>query len=724
MSEFMAAGPAAMAVLGLGALGAVIALALAGMAFTKRRVPLAAFVAVPILVCIVGALGAWSSAGTVFSALESAEGESLNTVALAGLWQSLTIDWGSRWTASAVLVLCAWLAGVGSTVAVGPAEEAKLTPIAAGTSGFLAVLGAAGLAAYGTSAGLATGGYALAAVVAVGGLGVAFSSARRSLYEHATRVAGMRFASAASYVLAVAYGSRAVAMGAQIEMFGPNGKANTAELVDAVGMWSQVADPVWTVSWAALAIAVLVAFLAIYNELGDIVQRFTLVDLWATFVLIGALATVRVVQESRTNALEEVGTHQPAREIFDGWGTDLPSAVLQVEKKGYDATPSEGGYGDVIVYQDYVVDFDEKGNPINKREWRRTRAWNGSSWAVDSSPLDCEGHPAGCTPPTINTQRPPLLAIGKGEPATILLDVAKTLPGKKFLLLMRRNEIEEEMTIPYQLAHKQLGFLPVEVEKDIDLKTELWVDAGYKQLFWGPTHWFGDDEDAEGLVYTNAVFKDTEAPGVHVLVSEKARVEGVAGSCLTAQATFEMGKTSRADRWCSITTGEVQEWREKGREVWPIPEPETLRTRIKVELPEGELEDNAEVDPQPFETAFAYESAAVADCQRKAHEKALDEYDPDDPESELAETSGRMEFEVVINDRGRINGIYVDTEKSKLDNRDISSCAADRFRKLDFDELPKRPALTEEEKEAGKQKPEPPKVTVRITYEFAKLPEE
>lgn len=723
MSEFMEAGPAAMAVLGLGGLGALVALAMAGLAFTKRRVPLAAFVAVPILVCIVGALGAWSSAGSVFTALESAEGQALNTTALAGLWQSLTIDWGSRWVAAAVLTLCAWLAGVGSTIAVGPAEEAKLTPVAAGTSGFLAVLGAAGLSAYGASAGLATGGYMLAAVVAVGGLGVAFSSARRSLYEHAQRVAGMRFASAASYVLGVAYASRAVAMGAQIEMFGPNGKANTAELVDAVGMWSQVADPVWTVSWAALAIAVLVAFLAIYNELGDIVQRFTLVDLWATFVLIGALATVRVVQESRTNSLEEVGTHQPAREIFDSFGVDLPSAVLQVDKKNFDGTPSEGGYGDVIVYKDYAVGSDDKGNPINKREWRRVRAWNGSSWSYDSSPLDCEGH-TNCSPPTINTQRPPLLAIPKGEPASYLLDVAKTLPGKKFLLLMRRNELEEEMAIPYQLAHKQLGYLPVEVEKDIDLEKEVWVDAGYKQIFWGPTHWFGDDEDADALVYSNTVFGDTEAPGVHVLVSEKARVEGVAGSCLTVQNDFEMGKATPNQRWCSITTGEIQEWREKAREVWEVPEPETLRTRIKVELPEGELEGDAEVDPEPFRIAFAYESGAVADCQRKAHEKALDEYDPDDPESEMAETSGRMEFEVVVNDRGRINGIYVDTEKSRFDNRDISSCAAQRFRKLEFEELPKRPPLTEEEKEEGKQKPEPPKVTVRLSYDFSKLPEE
>lgn len=716
MSEILeAGGSAAMAVLGLGVLGAVVALALAGLGFTKRRVPLVAWALIPVLVCIVGALGAWSSAGSVFGQLETAEGASLNSVALAGLWQSLTIDWFSRWVAAAVLTLTVWLAGVGATIAVGPAEEARLTPIAAGASAITAIFGAIAIGSYGISAGLATGGYMLAGVLLVGGLGVAFASSRRSLFEEATRVAGMRFTAAAAYVLAVTYASQAVSMGAQIAMFGPAGKANSADLADAVGMWAAVADPVWYVSWIAVLLAVLVAFLGVYSELGDVVQRFTLVDVWATFALLGGLATARVIQESRTDALEAVGSHAPAREIFDAWGTDLAPSVLQVEKKPYDGAPLDGGYGDVVVFHDFQTGIDDAGNPITIKEWRRTWAWTGSSWYADDSPLSCEGHEAGCTTPTFNTQRPPLVALAKGEPATELLEVSKSLPGKQFILLLRRNDVESDMIVPSQLAHKQLGFIAIDVEKDVDLTKDVWVDAGYKQIFWGPTHWFGENEDKDALVYTDTVFKETQAPGVHVLVNAKARVEGIAGSCLTAQNNFEMGEIKSNDIWCSINSGSVDEWRKKAREVWPIPEPENVKTRLTIKPPEGPLV--AEVDLAPIEAAFLYENAAVADCQVKAQAKALEAYDPDDPESQLAPTDGRIEFEVVINDRGRVNGTYVDTDKSKLDNRDISSCVAGRYRKLEFDELPERPAPVE-----GEPKPEPPKLSVLISYDFKKLP--
>ena len=198
----------------------------------------------------------------------------------------------------------------------------------------------------------------------------------------------------------------------------------------------------------------------------------------------------------------------------------------------------------------------------------------------------------GCAPPTINTQRPPLLAIGKGETATTLLEVAKTLPGKSFLLLIRRNDLDEDsnLVVPQQLAHKQVGFVKIDVDKPVDQKTELWVDAGYKELFWGPTYWFGDDEDADALVYTNTVVKDTEAPGVHVLISDKARVEGIATNCLTIQNDFDSSKATPAERWCSITEGDVDEWRKTAMEVWEIPEPETVRTRIDTKPPEGDIE--------------------------------------------------------------------------------------------------------------------------------------
>jgi hypothetical protein len=720
MSEILNnGGPMAMAVLGLGGVGALVALVLGGLSFTKRRVPLAAFAIMPILVCAVGAIGAWSSAGTVFTAIESADPNTLNDVAMQGLWTALTVDWLSRWVAAFLLVLCAWCAGIGATIAVGPAAETRLTPFAAAFAAITSVVGAGGLAAYGLGKGLALEAQLVAAVVFLGGLGVAFSSARRAVYEHAYRVAGMRFTSAACFVLAVMYGGRAVSMGTQIAMFGPNGSTLGLDLPSAVVQWNQVADPVWTLAWASFGVALLVAFMGFANELGEIVQRFTLVDVFATLLLVAGLATVRVVEESRSNALLEVGTHAPARAIFDAWGTDFPSGAVTIEKTPVPASPANGGYGDVITYYDFTIGYDEDGNPISKREWRRTSVWDGSSWYADSSPLDCTDHPAGCTPPTIGTERIPLVAIGKGEDATNLLDMAKTLPGGEFMLLLRATDFGSETLVPQALAHKQLGFLPIRVEAEVDLKKHIWVDAGYKEMFWGPTYWFGEGEDKEPLFYTDAIFEQTGSDGVHVLVSERARVEGVASSCLAAQNSHDDGRAVPNDKWCSITLGDVDEWRAQAREVWDLPENDRW-LRVDIDAPgERDMEEGAEpIDTATMEDSFRRETAAVEYCQLLAHEKALDEYDPDDEESELAETSGRLEMSVVINNRGRVNGIYTE-DKSRLKNRDITGCIAKRLRKWSFDELPK-PAPVEE----GEEKPAPLEVTVYLTYSLPKLSED
>lgn len=710
MSEIIeAAGSMGMMVVALGGLGVLVSLGLAGLSFTKRRMPLAAWVLIPFLICVIGAFGAWSNAGSVLGQLPAADAQVLNEQALAGLWQSVTIDWLSRWVAAGVLIAATWAAGVGATLAAGPSEETALTPVSAGLAAVSSILGAIALGVYGVSNHLTTEAYALAALVLIGGLGVAFASARRALYEHAFRVAGMRFVSASCFVIAVWFGSRATGMGTQIDMFGPNGRAMGQSVENAVRMWNQVADPVWTMALAAFLIALVIAFLGVYSELGEVVQRYTLIDVWATIALILVLTASRGLENMRTEALSEVGTHAPATDVYSRWGNDLPSAVLTVEKESVMSEPDKGGYGDVFSFENFQVGSKEDGAPIMQTEWRRIYAWDGASWTADSTPLDCEGHTDACTPlGAVNSTRTPLLAIGKGEPATELMKAAKKMPNGEFLLLLRALDADSETTVPYQLAHKQVTFLKVKTDAPVDLTKEVWVDAGYKQMFWGPTFWFGEGEDKDPVIYADAILADTESPGLHVLVSEKARVEGVANSCVSAAIAYDDGKTSPSDAWCSIVEGDVQEWRAKAREVWPIPEPETVKARItKVEGP---------IDPKLVEEVFLHETGGVAHCQQLAYEKALEEYDPDDEDSPMAPTSGRLELSVVINDRGKINGTYVE-DRSRLENRDLTTCIAKRYRKLQFDELPK-PEPVE-----GEEKPEPAKATLWITYYFAELPD-
>ncbi|MCB9670225.1 MAG: hypothetical protein H6736_22960 [Alphaproteobacteria bacterium] len=711
MSEVLeAAGSMGMMVVALGGLGVLVAIGLAALSITKRRVPLAAWVLIPFLITVIGAFGAWSNAGSVLGQIPGLDAGVLNETALAGLWQSVTIDWLSRWVAAGVLIVCTWAAGAGATVAAGTADETALTPVSAGTAAVGAILGAIALGVYGVSNSLATEAYLLAGVVLVGGLGVAFASVRRALYESCYRVAGMRFTAAACFVIATFFASRAVSMGTQIAMFGPNGQANHQTLDNAVRMWNEVADPVWTMALAAFLIALVIAFLGMYSELGEIVQRFTLVDIWATCALILVLTGVRGLENMRTDALAGVGTHMPATDIFARWGNDLPTSVVQVEKNPLITRPSPGGYGDVLAFQSFPIGYRDDGTPITKAEWRRIYAWDGSSWYADDTPLDCEGHTGSCTPVTVNSVRTPLLAIGKGEPATDLLAAAEKMPGGEFMLLLRALDVGSDVAVPHQLAHGQVTFLKMKVDAPVDLTKELWVDAGYKEMFWGPTHWFGEGDDKDAIVYAKAILEETKAPGLHVLVSEKARVEGVANSCVSVASRYDDGKVTPADTWCSITKGDVQEWRAKAREVTPVPEPEFVRVSFpKIEGP---------IDNDLVKDVFSRETGAVAYCQELAHAKALEDYDPDDEESELAPTDGRMELSVVINDRGKMNGTYIE-DRSRLQNRELSGCIAKRYRKLQFDELPKPPPPAE-----GEEKPEPPSATIWITYDFKKLPTE
>lgn len=711
MSEIIeSAGSMGMMVVALGGLGVVVALGLAGLGFTKRRVPLAAWVLIPFLICVIGAFGAWSNAGSVLASLPSAEAQVLNSQALAGLWQSVTIDWLSRWVAAGVLVACTWAAGVGATLAAGTKDETSLTPVSAGLAAVSSILGAIALGVYGVSNHLTTEAYSVAGLVLVGGLGVAFASSRRALYEQAFRVAGMRFTAAACFVIAVWFGSRASSMGTQIDMFGPNGRALGESVEDAVRMWNQVADPVWTMSLAAFLIALVIAFLGVYSELGEVVQRYTLIDIWATLALVLVLTGARGLEHTRTDVLSAVGTHAPATDIYARWGTDLPSAVVTIDKKMLMTEPVTGGYGDVLSFENFLIGYNEDGTPKMEPEWRRIFAWDGSSWTADSTPLSCEGHTLPCTALAgVNSTRLPLLAIGKGETATDLLAAAKQMPNGEFLLLMRALDAESDTEVPYQLAQRQVTFLKVKTDAEVDLMKEIWVDAGYKEMFWGPTHWFGEGEDADPVPYGAAILADTEAPGLHVLVSDRARVEGVANSCLSVAVSHDDGVMSASDTWCSMSEGDVQEWRAQAREVWPLPETEFVKARIaKVEGP---------IDAKLVEDVFLRETGAVEHCQALAHEKALEDYDPDDEESEMAPTSGRLELSVVINDRGKINGTYVE-DRSRLDNREITTCIAKRFRKLQFEELPKP------EQVEGEEKPEPPSATLWITYDFAELPEE
>src|SRR5690606_32221210 len=130
MTEVLSTGGSmASAVAGLAAVGALVAIVLAGLGFKRRRIPLFAFAMLPMAVLAMGAIGAWSNAGEVAASLESADADSVTQLAMEGHWQALGVDWLSRWAAAFVFALSALCASVG---AIAAGDDTRSTPIAGG----------------------------------------------------------------------------------------------------------------------------------------------------------------------------------------------------------------------------------------------------------------------------------------------------------------------------------------------------------------------------------------------------------------------------------------------------------------------------------------------------------------------------------------------------------------------------------------------------------------
>ncbi len=558
MSDLTSAGGSlSIVVLALGALGLVVMLGLAGVALTKRRVPLTALVIVPVMICGVGALGAWSTAGGALGDLALVDADEIVFTAKAGVFDALSADVFSRWVAAFLFGVGSWAAALGAFMA-GP--DTRMTPIAAGGSAILTLLGAGIVAYYAAAYGIASV-TPMIALILFSGFGVAFSALRRALYEDAHRVAGMRFASAMCMLLAISYGSRALTDGNRMTFFGPDGLASQADgLAAAILTWNEVAAPVITVSWIAFAFALMIAFAGFYYELGEVVEKFSLLDVTATLVILTMLGGVRLLQDSRVDDLTAVETSSPATELFADLGTDLPSALLEIDENNRGVRPSEGGFGDVLQ-------FDE-----TDKIWKRVRAWNGSDWTEDDTPLEQV---------TDLSKVRPLLVAKTGDPASDIPAMLEAMGGRA-LLLLRAEEVKQDQEIPSELAYLQVTFLPLELTEERRLEKELWMEAGAKEVNWGATSWYGDLMDEEPIEYMTAAFTETEAEGLQVLLGEKSRIKGPVMSCLPAlmDRVEEELKAMPSDKWCHVSAGEYDEALREAMEATEVPATEHFRGRV------------------------------------------------------------------------------------------------------------------------------------------------
>ena len=646
MSELMTAGGAlSLFVLGMGALGVLVTLALAGLGFTKRRVPLAALVLLPMLCVAVGAMGAWSGAGGIYAQLDAAEVGTVPAVAMAGVWESLTIDWFSRWVAAFVFATAAWGASLGAFAA---GNDTQWTPVAGVFAALTSVIGGLAIAIYGIQAGVGQQGTIMAVLIVFSGLGVSVGSFKRALDEEAQRVAGMRFAASTCMVLAVSFGAGALFMGSRMSILGVGGAREQADdLLGAIAMWSDLAAPVTTLGWAAILVSVVIAFFGFYNELGEVVERYTLIDVFATMAILGFVATLRMVEHSRTDGLFDIGSNNPASILYSDLGSDLGAALISIDKDSTAVDPGDGGFGDVYVYHEEM--------------WTRRFEWTGSGWIEDA--LIHEGFTRLGTPidQITHGERRPLLAIGSGESAEVVMDVLEAIPGHKALLMLRAYEVKEDVDVPDELAYLQVSYLELTLGDTPDPMTEIWHDAGKRTVNWGPVIWFGESESDEPLTYLHAVMEDTQSPGLNAYVEERTRVKGLVSSCLPVAITLVEGKeTEISDKWCHLYRGIEEEVRLDVMEAWEIPETEF--TSLSIAHREGD-----QLDPELVIDRLMREVGGIEHCITELI---------DEGEEEL---EGKMMLEISINKRGKIGDLQV-AEKSKLQTPGAARCFARRVK--------------------------------------------
>jgi hypothetical protein len=710
MSEILAnGGSLTYVVLGLGGLGLLLNLVFAGLGFTKRRLPLTLFMLVPILVAAVGAVATWSAAGAAIAALTEVEPTSIAENAMVNLWTSQTADWLSRWVAAGVLMVGCWCAAVGSGVAAG---TERLWTLGAAVMSFLCtVIGTVAIVAFSVRNELGQESFMLAGLLLFGGLGVTFSATRRSIEdEQMFRVAASRFVAGISLVIGVIFAATASMLGSKMAFFGADGIAQdaTLALADVIFNWETAATPVVTCAWIAIGAAFIVAWFGFVAELGEIVQRYTLLDVVATMMLFFVLGGVRMVEATNTDSLMSYGTHGPAPELFSQFGSELPSALLSYKKEAFEVVPHTGGFDDVIAFTTQSRSF-EVPNPdlpgetkfeVEKwKEWRRTHVRTADGWQADGTKLEDIAAVDGL----------PLIVIPSGAEGVELLNTMRKVTGKRALLLMSAAEVKADVEIPDQLAHEQITFMPIEIDHEMDLATETWTEAGARNMvMWGPIRWYDEKQDEEVMVYQQTLFEKTESPGMHVLVSDRTRTKSIVSSCLATQMELdEKGIFHAGTRWCSISDKPKLEMREAAAEVFELPEVETTRYTVKHET-ENMEKDADKAFREEIDTLFKRELGAVEWCQAEAGKiEGADE----------KELLGKMLFEITIRRLGTVNYVGLH-EKSKMLNGTIFQCVRSRIKMMEFAELPEPEMVTDEE---GVEKEGPmPKRSLELTVEFRK----
>lgn len=668
------AGALGYLIMGGTALGVLASAALAGMAFTRRRVPLFALIAFPYLVLAAGAFGAFVASATAGDVVAAASPEAVASTAMSQAWASMAVDWVARWGAAIVLCAGVWAAAVGS--AVVPGEEPRFTFWGAGGAAVTTVLGALTLLIYGVTVGFGSS-LAIAGLVLVVGLGVSVASLRRAADDDMFRVAGMRFAASMCAVLSIWHASRAIEIGNRMVVFDSQSVLMTSvDILKAIDTYDTMIWPGIMIGFTSVAIAILLAFNGFFTEIAEVAVKFTVVDMFFVVLSFVGVGLFRLVELTGFNSLYAVAMNGPAVEAYHEIAGNLPTSLVPVGETTTVARLAEGGFGDVLV-------LGEK--------WTRTAKWTGTNW--EEVHEDLEG--------ITLSDRPPLLAIGRPDPAAKLFEVLDKRPDGKAFVLLRAAEVKPGVTVPDELARLQVTFLPIQKSSPAtrDHKTQVWLEAGAPEVMFGPIVWFGDGDDTlDALDYAAAARTATTGTGIHVLATDR-KVGDVVSSCMNFTLDKKPGATEKdttvafvSDRWCAVSDEEPEALIKEASAVVEVPNPDNVKLTLEIEGP---------LDALQVEELVRRQLGALSYCATKATTP-----DPAAPPGTPApeELKGRMDLNLAIGREGDVYDTVVD-EKSKVQSPAMLACAQKRFRKLSFTLPPPAPPVPEE---PGAKKPEPP----------------
>ena len=143
------------------------------------------------------------------------------------------------------------------------------------------------------------------------------------------RVAGMRFVASMTMLFAIFHGLRAVDIGNRITAFAADGELlNTTELLTAIDLFSNTVDPGLTIGLIALFLAVVVAFFGFFAEVGEVVIRYTVFDMFAVIAIMVGVGVLRAFEWLGFSSVYVVATNLPAVEMYEELGADLASATI------------------------------------------------------------------------------------------------------------------------------------------------------------------------------------------------------------------------------------------------------------------------------------------------------------------------------------------------------------------------------------------------------------